>query len=98
MSDIVSLLAARAHLRVGTEVDDAELDALIATAEQAIADFLGRPLVDPVLGWATAAAIPANVVHAVKLALSHLYDDREEPLAEMKAIRNLAGRYCVLGF
>lgn len=93
MSTIITTEAAREHLRLGDDVTEGELDALIAAAEAAIGDFLGRPLIDPVLGWATAAAVPANVVHAIKLALAGLYDDREAALGDMTAIRNLCGRY-----
>lgn len=92
---VLTLDAARAQLRVGDEIDDVDLQELVDAAEQAVADFLGRPLIDPTLGWADAATVPANVRHAIKVALTALYDDREAPIADMTSIRNLAGRYVV---
>lgn len=97
MGDIITIAAARDHLRVGSETTDAQLEPLIAAAEQALSDWLGRPLIDP-LGWVDATAVPANVVHAAKLILSDLFDNRATPIADMTSVKNLAGRYLVVSF
>lgn len=86
---VLTLAAARAHLRVSAAVPLADL---IATAEQAVADEMGRPLIGAD-GWADAAQVPANVKHAVKLVLTDLYDNRATPLADLAGVRVLIGRY-----
>lgn len=96
MSDILSIDAAREHLRLSDEISDGALEALIGSAEAAISDFLGRPLIDEDLGWATVEDLPANVVHAIKLVLTWLYDDRADLLIEMAAVRSLIGRHMVV--
>ena len=96
MSDILSPAAARDHLRVGEEVSDESLSGLIDTAEAAVSDFLGRPLIGAVNGWADAAAVPANVVHAIKLVVTDLFENRLSPLDDMASVRSLIGRYVIV--
>lgn len=96
MSDILSLDAAREHLRIGDEISDTTLNDMIAAAEATVADFLGRPLIDAELGWESAAALPANIVHAIKVILTWLHEDRADLLSEMRAVRSLIGRYVIV--
>ena len=92
---ILSLADAKAHLRVDGE-DDASITQMISAAVAAVEDFLGRPLIDDDLGWPSAAEVPANIVHAVKVVLTSFYDDRATPIADMATVRNLVGRYVVV--
>lgn len=97
---LITIAAARDHLELGDDVAEARLAPLIAAAEQALADFLGRPqLVGPDAGsWTTAEAVPANVVHAAKLILAELWDNRGTPVEDMVPVRNLCGRYVLQSF
>jgi hypothetical protein len=97
VDEILSLEAAREHLRVGDEASDTHLADLIETAESLLSDYLGRPLIDPA-SWASAAEVPKTVVHALKLILTELYEDRATPLTDMKAIELLVGRHVVISF
>lgn len=96
MSDILSLEAAREHLRIGNEISDTSLNDMITAAEATVADYLGRPLIDADLGWENVAALPANVVHAIKVVLTWLHEDRADLLSEMLAVRSLIGRYVIV--
>ena len=92
---VLTLAAAREHLRITDEASDVEVASLIAAAEAAIVDELGRDeLVGP-SGWATAEAVPGNVVHAVKLVLADLYDNRATPRADVGPVQRLIGRWVV---
>lgn len=93
MGQILTIDAARAHLRVGAAVTNDMLDPLIAAAETAIEDEMGRPLIDAVDGWPDAASVPANVVHAAKLVLTDLYDNRNTPLGDLTGVRSLLQRW-----
>lgn len=97
MGIIITAAAARDHLNVGDESTDDQLAPMIAAAEQVLADFLGRPLVGEG-GWEDAESVPANVVHAAKLILADLFDNRNTPIEDMTAVRNLCGRYIVTSF
>ena len=93
---VLTIAAARDHLRVRpAELSDAALTPLIATAEALVGDFLARPLVGAG-GWNAAGDVPANVVHAVKIVLTDLYENRERPLEDIGFLRNLIGRYVVV--
>lgn len=92
---ILTVEQAAEHL--GASVDDRELPAMIAAAIGAVEHVLARQLVGDTGIAATSAALPANVVHAVKLALTVLYDDRAAPAPEA-AILSLAGRWAVVSF
>jgi Phage gp6-like head-tail connector protein len=98
MDPILTPAAARFHLRVGNNVTDEQLAPLIATAEETVSGFLGRPLIDAEKGWANLEALPAGIVHAIKLVLTDLYDNRAAPLADETALRRLIGRYQILSF
>lgn len=94
---VVTLAAARAHLKAGDELADVDLAPVLAAAEQAVADEMGRPLIGEG-GWATAADVPANVVHAVKLVLTDLFENRLTPLSDITGVRRLIGRYIAIAF
>jgi hypothetical protein len=99
MTQILTPAAARAHLRVGDELADEQLASYIATAETIVADFLGRPIVDAVKGWPDVETVPPNVIHAAKVVLTDLYENRATPLDEMDAtLRRLVGRYMLVSF
>ena len=92
MGIIITTVAARAHLGVGDETDDGQLEDLNDAAEASLADFLGRPLIGED-GWDSPSSVPANVVHAAKLVLTDLFEQRCTPLQDMTSVRNLCGRH-----
>lgn len=96
MTTVLTPDAARSHLRVGGEVSDQDLTDLIAAAEAALADHLGRPLVCMVQGWPSPEDVPAGVRHAIKLILTDLYENRCTPLADMTGVRTLTERHMKL--
>jgi hypothetical protein len=98
MTQILTPPAAREHLRGGDELTDAELAPYIAAAEEAVADFLGRPIVDADKGWPDAESVPANVVHAIKVVLTELYENRAAPVLNEAMLRMLVGRHQVVSF
>ncbi|MFG1282278.1 head-tail connector protein [Xanthobacter autotrophicus] len=68
--DIVSLADLKAHLNVTTDDDDALLTGMLETARGYVESWCG-PLDD------IAGTIPAGFVHALKLYVGHLYENRE---------------------
>lgn len=94
---LLTLVAARDHLRVGPE-DDSQVIPLISAAEGAIADHLGRAHLIGPEGWTDAQAVPANVVHAIKLVLTDLFDNRETPLSDITGVRYLTERHMRIDF
>ena len=97
MTAVVTPAAARLHLRVGAEATDEALTPLIAAAQGRIEDFLERPLVGDG-GWETEGDVPPMVVHAVKLALSDLYDNRETPTLTDDWLRVAIGKHMSVSF
>jgi hypothetical protein len=89
---VLTLAAAREHLRIGSQPLDA---GLIAAAEGRIEAFLGRELVGAT-GWAAADEVPALVIHCVKLALSDLFVNREAPELTDDQLRPMIGRHMVI--
>jgi len=87
---VLTVAAARAHLRVGSNVKDDDLVDLIAAAQGRIESFLGRELVGAT-GWASVEAVPALVRHSVKLALSDFYVNREAPQLTDDQLRPMIG-------
>jgi uncharacterized phage protein (predicted DNA packaging) len=67
---IVSLADLKAHLNVTTDDDDAVLTGMLETARGYVESWCG-PL-DDIEG-----AMPAGLVHALKLYAGHLYENRE---------------------
>lgn len=88
---VLTIAAARDHLRVSGSAD-AAVAALLLPAQGRIESFLGRELVGPA-GWPSAAAVPAIVVHCVKLALSDFWINREAPELTDDQLRPIIGRY-----
>lgn len=93
---IITLSAARAWLRVGSEVADVDLQELIDAATQHVSDFMGRPITGDD-GWLD-NEVPKNVVHAIKIAIVVMYDNREAPVIDEQVMRALVGRYCITSF
>ncbi len=93
---VLTLAAAREHLRVGP-ADDAQVIPLIPAAEGALANHLGREQLVGGDGWPDAAAVPPNVVHAVKLVLTDLFDNRDTPLSDLTGVRHLVERFIRIG-
>jgi hypothetical protein len=92
MSDVLSIAAARKHLRVSSSTTDQELQDLIAAAQARVEDFLGRELVGET-GWPTAEEVPAAIGHAVKLAVSDFFVNREAPKLTDEQLRPIIGRH-----
>ncbi len=80
MPDIITLEAAKKHLRVSGTADDAQIGTMLIAAAGAVEGLLGRPLIGE-NGWPTVADIPAEIGHAIKLVLGHLFEFRETTLA-----------------
>lgn len=89
---VLTLAAARAHLRVTPSYSADDLAPLIAAAEGRVESFLGRALIEDA-GWTTPAEVPALVVHSVKLALSDFFVNREAPELSDDQLRPIIGRY-----
>lgn len=94
--EVLSLEAAKRHLRVTGAGEDDDIAMMTAAAIGAVESFLGRTLIGAD-GWPSAGELPANVIHAVKLVLTALYDDRTAPVPE-DALRSLVGRFCRVSF
>ena len=94
MTEILTLDAAREHMKVeeGDISDDALLD-LIASATAIVEDELGRPILDPLLGWPSLDKVPANVIHAIRIVTSCLFEDSQAPKIDEVLMRRLLGRY-----
>ena len=73
---LVTLDEAKAHLRIDGTDDDADIALKLAAAEDAVVQFLNRPV-----PWTdeddVEAAVPASVKVAVLLILADLYANRE---------------------
>lgn len=93
---LITLSTARAWMRIGSEMSDADLQQLIDAASQNVADFMGRPILGEG-GWPE-DEVPAGVVHAIKVSLIVMYDNREAPLVDDIVMRALVGRYCKMSF
>lgn len=91
---VLTLAAAREHLRIGAATPIADL---VIAAEGRIESFLGRELVGST-GWPAADEVPAIITHCVKLALSDFYVNRETPLLTDDQLRPIIGRYMLVSF
>lgn len=91
---VLTVAAARGHLKVGAAMDAAIAD-VIPAAEGRIESFLGRELVGPA-GWERAELVPPLVVHCVKLALSDFWINREAPELTDDQLRPMIGRFMAL--
>lgn len=89
---ILGLASAREHLRVGSELTDDSLREYIVAAEGIIADHLGRPLICQINGWAAPELVPANVVHAIKVVLTDIFDNRGAPTIDEDTLDRMVGR------
>ena len=68
---MLTLQETRLHLRVDHDDEDVLIEALMATATAACADFLNMPAADLVV------AVPAPVKSAALLLVGNLYENRE---------------------
>ena len=68
---MLTLPETKLHLRVDHSDEDALIEALMATATAACADFLNMPAADLVV------AVPAPVKSAALLLVGNLYENRE---------------------
>lgn len=98
MDEILSLDAAKEHLRIDVDSEDETVAALILAAIAVLENFMGRPILDAEKGWPSPDQVPANVVHAIKVVLADLYRNREKPLADETFLNNLVGRQVVVSF
>lgn len=92
---VLTLAAARSHLRLSASTPDSAIADLVLAAEGRIEGFLGRQLVGAT-GWETAGDVPRIVAHCVKLALSDFFVNREAPELTDDQLRPMIGRYMVL--
>jgi hypothetical protein len=92
---VLTIAAARDHLKVSASIPATSIAPLILAAEGRIESFLGRELVGSG-GWATAEQVPALVVHCVKLALSDFYVNREAPELTDDQLRPMIGRHMAI--
>ena len=89
---VLTIAAARQHLRAGSSVSDVEIADLITAGEGRIESFLGKPLIGED-SWADQAAVPRIVVHCAKLAVSDFYVNREAPQLTDDQLRPIIGRF-----
>lgn len=89
---VLTIAAARQHLRAGSSVSDADIADLITAGEGRIESFLGRPLVGDG-SWTDVASVPRIVVHCAKLAVSDFYVNREAPQLTDDQLRPIIGRF-----
>ena len=68
---MLTLTETKLHLRVDHDGEDVLIEALMATATAACADFLNMPAADLVV------AVPAPVKSAALLLVGNLYENRE---------------------
>lgn len=68
---MLTLAETKLHLRVDHDDEDVLIEALMATATAACADFLNMPAADLVV------AVPAPVKSAALLLVGNLYENRE---------------------
>ena len=68
---MLTLEETKLHLRVDSDDEDVLIEALMATATAACADFLNMPAADLVV------AVPAPVKSAALLLVGNLYENRE---------------------
>ena len=68
---MLTLAETKLHLRVDHDDEDALIEALMATATAACADYLNMPAADLVV------AVPAPVKSAALLLVGTLYENRE---------------------
>lgn len=96
---ILTIADARRHLELGEEADatlDAQLGDLILAAEAIVEDEMGRPILGED-GWTNLAAVPPNVVHAIRIALGQIFLNREGDL-DLTTVKVLVGRYTRVSF
>lgn len=92
---VLTIAAARDHLKLSASVPATSIAPLILAAEGRIETFLGRELVGAA-GWPAADQVPALVAHCVKLALSDFYVNRETPQLTDEQLRPMIGRHMTL--
>lgn len=93
---VLTLAAARQHLRLSASTPDSAIAELIVAAEERIASFLGRQELVGESGWESADAVPRLVVHCAKLALTDFFVNREAPELTDDQLRPMIGRHMVL--
>lgn len=99
MSDPITLVQAKAHLRVLHYHEDVYITGLIPVAVQAVADYIDRPLSDAVCLDA-AGNLKAPLRHAMLLMIGDLYANREAQgaaLAVNMTCQNLLNPYRRMG-
>jgi Phage gp6-like head-tail connector protein len=89
---LLTLEDAKIHLRITDPAHDADVQQKLTEAQDVILDYLGEQ-VDPL--W-TDATTPPRVLSAIKIYLTHLYEQRGEDMttdvALWEAIRRLLAR------
>ena len=84
---VVTMIEAKAHLRVDGADEDADISLKLAAAEDAVTRSLGRPL-----PWTDASGqpvpVPASVKAAILLLLGDLYAVRESAIVGATRVEN----------
>lgn len=95
---VITIEAARLHLSdFADEIDEQQLTDLVLAAQAIVEDEMGRSFIGAD-GWASVEAIPANVVHAVKIALGELYLKREGENLDLTTVGRLVARHTRISF
>ncbi|MCD2185223.1 head-tail connector protein [Rhizobium sp. GN54] len=86
---VIDLAAAKAHLSITDDTDDALIEAKIAAAENHVASYLGKPLseFDP---------MPAAIPEAILQLVGHLYENREATLVGVTIVDAALGFFDLL--
>ena len=79
---IVQLTAAKAHLNITDDADDALIQAKINAAEAHVEQLLGFTLAS---GFTGSAGVPDDVKEAVLQLTGHFYENREASLVGISA-------------
>jgi hypothetical protein len=89
---LLTLEDAKVHLRITDTAHDVDVQQKLTEAQDVIIDYLGEQ-VDPL--W-TDTTVPPRVLSAIKLYLTHLYEQRGDDMAPdmalWDAIRRLLAR------
>lgn len=89
---LLTLEDAKVHLRITDTASDVDVQQKLTEAQDVIVDYLGAQ-VDPLWDDTT---VPPRVLSAIKIMLTHLYENRGDDLAadtaNWAAIRRLLAR------
>jgi hypothetical protein len=85
---LLTLEDAKVHLRITGTASDVDVQQKLTEAQDAIVDYLSEQ-VDPV--W-DATTVPPRILSAIKIYLTHLYENRGDDEARDTAVWEAIGR------